>query len=88
MQIFIVLVGGQCGSSYLDLAFERYIKSIVGEKQYKWTGPEARKKMMQEWEMSVKRSFSGDEEWYSVPLQGIENDRRNDIYANDITIKP
>ncbi|KAF1995329.1 actin-like ATPase domain-containing protein, partial [Amniculicola lignicola CBS 123094] len=80
--------GGLCGSVYLDQAFERYIKTIVGEDEWNSIRDKPKKKMMREFESSIKRCYSGDDQEYSVDLQGVEDNPREGIDDDTITLKP
>lgn len=55
------LLGGLCGSVFIDDAFEKCIKTLVGEQEYESIKVERRLKMMERFETSVKRHYSGDE---------------------------
>lgn len=44
--------------------------------------------MMQLFEMSVKRSYAGDEGPYSVDLQGVEDNPDEGIDDDTIVLKP
>lgn len=80
--------GGLCGSVYLDQAFESYIKTLVGDAQWQKLKPKSKQKMMQLFEMSVKRSYAGDEGPYSVDLQGVEDNPDEGIDDDTIVLKP
>lgn len=84
----IQIIGGLCGSVYLDQAFERYIKTIVGEDQWQQIKDKPKKKMMKEFELSVKRCYAGDNQEYSVDLQGVEDNPEEGIDDDTITLKP
>lgn len=79
--------GDLCGSVFLDMAFEKHIKTVVGEGQYAGLRDKAKKKMMREFETAVKRSYSGDNKDYSVDLQGVEDDVAEGINDDTITLK-
>ncbi|KAL8774384.1 MAG: hypothetical protein Q9203_004239 [Teloschistes exilis] len=80
--------GGLCGSVFLDLAFERYISTIIGDRQYNKIKETNRKKMMREFEYGIKRMFSEkNDQTYSVDLRGVEDDPRNGIIDDTITVK-
>ncbi|KAH7125733.1 hypothetical protein B0J11DRAFT_506551 [Dendryphion nanum] len=80
--------GGLCGSVYLDQAFERYIKTIVGENEWKQIKDKSKKKMMKEFEESIKRCYAGDNQEYSVDLQGVDDNPQEGIDDDTITLKP
>lgn len=73
---------------YLDQAFERYIRTIVGEEQWGEIKDKAKKKMMSEFELSIKRCYAGDDQQYSVDLQGVEDNPQEGIDDETITLKP
>ncbi|KAF2034234.1 actin-like ATPase domain-containing protein, partial [Setomelanomma holmii] len=80
--------GALCGSVYLDQAFEKYIKIVVGEEQWANTKDKAKKKMMREFELSIKRCYAGDDQQYSVDLQGVEDNPQESIDDETIGLKP
>ncbi|KAH8690418.1 hypothetical protein GQ44DRAFT_833025 [Phaeosphaeriaceae sp. PMI808] len=79
--------GELCGSVYLDQAFEKYIRTIVGEE---WGGikDKAKKKMMDEFENSIKRCYTGEDNTYSVDLQGVEDNPKEGIDDETIQLQP
>ncbi|KAL8792665.1 MAG: hypothetical protein Q9195_004725 [Heterodermia aff. obscurata] len=80
--------GDKCGSVYLDLAFERHIRTLVGEEQYSAIHEKRRKRMLQEFEMSVKRCFDGQgQKDYSVDLHGVKDDPENGIEDGTILLR-
>lgn len=44
--------------------------------------------MLREFEMSVKRCYTGDDKEYSVDLQGVEDDPEQGIDDDTIKLKP
>ncbi|KAF2264554.1 hypothetical protein CC78DRAFT_463345, partial [Lojkania enalia] len=79
--------GELCGSVYLDQAFERYIKTIVGD-QWNMIKEKAKKKMMDEFELSIKRCYTGEDQIYSVDLYGVEDNPKEGIDDETILLKP
>ncbi|KAM0796671.1 hypothetical protein BDR22DRAFT_866080 [Usnea florida] len=80
--------GGLCGSVFLDLAFQKYIETIVGEIEYNSIKENNRKKMMREFEYGIKRCFSeNNDQTYSVDLKGVKDDPRNGVIDDTITVK-
>ncbi|KAJ4398854.1 hypothetical protein N0V91_009905 [Didymella pomorum] len=79
--------GDLCGSVYLDQAFERYIRLIVGESQWKQLKPKSKQKMMLDFENSIKRSYAGDDKQFTVDLQGVEDNASVGIDDETITLK-
>ena len=77
-----------CGSVFLDAAFEKQIKVLVGEQQYASINEKAKVNMRRDFEMGVKRMFSGDDRDYSVDLMGVENNEQENIYDDTIQLKP
>lgn len=73
---------------YLDQAFEKYIRLIVGESQWKGLKNKSKQKMMLEFENSIKRSFAGDDKHFSVDLQDVEDNPSVGIDDETITLKP
>lgn len=86
--VLIRTTGGLCGSMYLDTAFVRYVKTIVGDIQYDQLKDKAKRAMMREFEQSVKRCYNGDDEEYSVDLRGVADNPELGIDDDTITLKP
>lgn len=81
--------GDLCGSVYLDVAFRRYVKTIVGESQYESITPRYRKMMENEFEHGVKRTFNGDPKVpFSVDLVGVKDNEAEGISDETITLQP
>lgn len=80
--------GDLCGSMYLDIAFQKYVKTIVGDEQYDKLHDKAKRAMMREFEQSVKRCYNGDDEEHSVDLWGVADNPKEHINCNNITLKP
>ncbi|KAF5013318.1 hypothetical protein FDECE_668 [Fusarium decemcellulare] len=81
--------GGLCGSLFLNVAFEKYIKTLVGEGQYNRLRDKNKKDMMNKFENSVKRSFTADStKDYWVDLRGVEDNEKEGIDDESITLKP
>lgn len=86
--LLIMDQGGLCGSVFVDAAFERYVKTVVGEKEYEAIRPRARKRMMKEFENSVKRCYTGDDKEFSVDLPGVQDNPEEGIDDDTIKLKP
>ena len=81
-------IGGLCGSVFLDLAFQKYIETMIGETEYNRLKESNRKKMMTDFEYQVKRNFSEHHDIpYSVDLKGVKDDPENDIHDDTIKLK-
>lgn len=80
--------GKLCGSTYLDHAFEKYIRTIVGESQWAGLRDKPKQRMMADFEMSIKRCYAGDEQQYSVDLQDVKDNPEVNIDDETITLKP
>lgn len=61
-------LGGLCGAIFLDAAFERQIRTMISADDYEDLGSRAKRKMMNDWELGMKRSFKinepEDEKWH------------------------
>ena len=80
--------GELCGSIFLDLAFQKYIETIIGEMEFQSIKESNRKKMMREFEYGIKRCFSEqNDQTYSVDLKGVKDDPKNGIVDDTITVK-
>ncbi|KAF8253057.1 hypothetical protein K440DRAFT_274852 [Wilcoxina mikolae CBS 423.85] len=83
--------GGFCGSVYIDKAFERYIKTLVGPTQYSQLRERDKKYMMSDFELGIKPLFrypSGRSEKHVIDLRGVRDDIPNGIHDESITLKP
>ncbi|KAJ4245283.1 hypothetical protein NW762_014153, partial [Fusarium torreyae] len=79
--------GGLCGSVCLDIAFEKYIKTLVGESQYNRLKDRDKKKMLLNFEYGVKRAFTVEStEDYSVDLRGVEDNEAEKIIDETISL--
>ncbi len=72
----------------IDKAFERYIRLLVGERQYDELREKVKRMMLLEFEMSVKRCFTGDDKKYSVDLRGVEDSPQEGIEDETIPLAP
>ncbi|KAJ4352430.1 uncharacterized protein N0V89_007778 [Didymosphaeria variabile] len=80
--------GDGCGSVHLDVAFKKYIQMIVGEKQYNSLKRRAKSRMLREYENGLKRAFSGTDKEYTVELPGVDDNEKEGIDNEMITLKP
>ena len=75
-----------CG--FLDLDFEKYIKTLVGANEHNNITEHSLKKMMRESEFGIKRTHTGgNDQPYSVDLRGVKDDPANNINDETITMK-
>ncbi|KAF2124909.1 hypothetical protein P153DRAFT_360558 [Dothidotthia symphoricarpi CBS 119687] len=79
---------GSCGSGYLDYAFDRFIRTIVGEEQWAGLRPRGKARMMAEFRTVIKPCFSGDDTKYFIDLQGVADDPTEGIDDETILLKP
>jgi hypothetical protein len=77
-----------CGSVFLDQAFEKYIRTIVGEPQWQSLKAKSKLRMLKDWESAIKRCYSGDNTSYTVELTGVEDNASVHIEEDVITLKP
>lgn len=81
-------LGGLCGSVFLDISFEKYIKTLVGKEQYSKIREIDKKKMLRTFEYGVKRSFVAEStKDYSVDLRGVEDNEEEGIIDETINLK-
>jgi hypothetical protein len=50
-----------CGAVFLDAAFENLIRTMITHDDYQDLASRAKRKMMNDWELGIKRSFKIDE---------------------------
>jgi hypothetical protein len=77
-----------CGSNYLDQAFEKYIRTIVGEPQWRRLKSKSKQRMMRDFEGSIKRCYNGNNEHFSVDLQDVEDNPVVSIDREVIALTP
>ncbi|KAF8453361.1 hypothetical protein BGX38DRAFT_1249757 [Terfezia claveryi] len=78
--------GGLCGSVFLDLEFERHIRTLVGRDVYAKIKQKDINKMFREFEYGIKRSFTQDDTApLTVDLKGAGDSP--EIGIEDDTIK-
>ncbi|KAH6674763.1 hypothetical protein B0J14DRAFT_652947 [Halenospora varia] len=60
--------GGCCGAIFLDDAFEKQIRTLISSKEFDKIGVLSRRRMLNDWENGLKRSFrmnaAGDNTWH------------------------
>ncbi|KAE8449886.1 hypothetical protein EG329_007363 [Mollisiaceae sp. DMI_Dod_QoI] len=79
--------GGLCGSAYIDMGFEKFVKLKVGEAEYNRMNENHRKRMMIDFDVQVKRGFSGkDQKNRSVELRGVRNNAEEGIINGAIIL--
>jgi len=79
--------GGLCGSAYIDMGFEKFVKLKVGKDKYGKIKERYRKRMMLDFEAQVKRNFGGqDEDMRSVELIGVEDNPEEGIIDENVTL--
>lgn len=61
-------LGDLCGAIFLDAAFEKQIRTMISVDDYENLASRAKRKMMNDWEHGIKRSFridaAEDEKWH------------------------
>lgn len=66
------VIGGLCGSVFLDMAFKNYLRTIITEQVFNNITPRHMAKMMHEFEYCIKRQFSSKEDKsYIFDLLGV-----------------
>ncbi|KAL8708386.1 MAG: hypothetical protein Q9225_007610 [Loekoesia sp. 1 TL-2023] len=69
--------------------FAKHIETLVGAPQYRSIKESNRKRMMKDFEFGIKRCFSGSNDpVFSVDLRGVEDDPKNGIVDDTITLNP
>ncbi|KAH8656043.1 hypothetical protein BGZ60DRAFT_567892 [Tricladium varicosporioides] len=60
--------GGLCGAVFLDIAFERQVRTMITAEVYAELTKEPQRRMMNEWEHGIKRAFKidapEDQKWH------------------------
>ncbi|KAH7160459.1 hypothetical protein B0J13DRAFT_644084, partial [Dactylonectria estremocensis] len=80
--------GGLCGSIFLDTAFEKHICTLVGESKYAKIKPRHKLRMIEVFEVGVKRCFTMDSnKGYVVELEGIDDNVDEGIFDGCISLK-
>ncbi|KAM0233582.1 hypothetical protein ACHAP5_010343 [Fusarium lateritium] len=79
---------GLYGFAFLDMAFLRNIKVLVGESQYDGLKDQYKNMMLMDLESGVKPSFTSEStKQYSVNLMGVEDNEKEGILDATITLK-
>jgi hypothetical protein len=60
---------------------------LVGDEKYEKLRPAWKKKMIEQFESGIKRCFGDGDDVYTVELKGIDDDPKNNILDETITIK-
>jgi hypothetical protein len=64
----LITLGGLCGAIFLDVAFEKHIRTMISAEDYEKLSDRSKIKMMHEWEYGAKRGFRVDAaehgKWY------------------------
>jgi hypothetical protein len=83
----LISIGALCGSAYIDMGFEKFVKFKVGEAEYGKISEKHRKRMMLDFDVQVKRSFGAQEQKNrTVELRGVENNDREGIIDENILL--
>ncbi len=84
----IFLAGGLCGSVYLNIGFQKYIETLIGKDQYDSLSDPSKRKMMTEFDQTLKRIFNErSNEVHTIDLYGVEDDPENGIDDNTTVLK-
>ncbi|KAL9085632.1 MAG: hypothetical protein Q9165_007533 [Trypethelium subeluteriae] len=82
-----ILSGGLCGSVFVDIAFEKHVRTIVGESAYARLKQKAKATMFGEFEHQVKRQYSGEDKDFSVQLYGVDDNVDVGIVDDTVILK-
>ncbi|KAE8371983.1 hypothetical protein BDV26DRAFT_275028 [Aspergillus bertholletiae] len=80
--------GDLSGSVFVDAAFENYVKSIVGIEKYNSLRERNKEQMMREFESTVKRNYSGDNQDCFVELVGVGDIPNQHVEDDQIILTP
>ena len=81
------LPGDLCGSLFLDMGFQKWVTTIIGQNQWAKLKDTAKKNMLLDFEYAVKRSFDPKcQQEYSVGLRGVEDDEAQNISDGNIVV--
>jgi hypothetical protein len=72
----------------LNAAFEKYVMTIVGSKQYLGIKERYRRDMVLEFDRSIKRGYMGEKKAKTVHLRDVKDDRGNGIFDEEIKLQP
>lgn len=64
-------IGGLCGSVFLDMAFKRYLRTIVTGEVFDNIRPRQLAKMMYDFDHHIKRQFNSLKDSYPLDLYGV-----------------
>ena len=83
-----MISGDLCGSVFVDVAFEKYLMSMIGESTYNNIKEKYRKKMLSAFDVQVKRNFAGEDKEFSVELKGVGDNSELNAIDDIIPLKP
>lgn len=68
------------------MGFEKFVKTKVGETQFKGIRSKHRKRMMLDFDVQVKRNFAGEDKKTSVELRDVEDNPAEGIVDENVTL--
>jgi hypothetical protein len=69
------------------MGFEKFVKTKVGENQYNEIRGKYKKRMMLDFDVQVKRNFSGrDEKKRAVELRDVKSNPKEGVIDENITL--
>ena len=80
------LTGGLCGAAFIDMAFEDYVQTTIGEPAYLSIKKDDRQRMKRKFASQVKRTFHGGRRLYKVKLRGVKDCPEHHILNQHITV--
>lgn len=81
-----IATGGLCGSEMIDLEFETYLQTTLGDDKFQAISIPRRQKMMREFESTIKRNFRGDDQDFSLDVFDVEDDEKAGIKEGEMLL--
>ncbi|KAK4211460.1 hypothetical protein QBC37DRAFT_474393 [Rhypophila decipiens] len=84
---YVPAQGGLCGATFIDMHFEEYVKTKVGEEAYTRLKDASKAQMMHDFERQLKRGFRGDVRGNAgVRLDGVDDNPKMGVFNERIYI--
>ncbi|KAK4937981.1 hypothetical protein LTR10_021470 [Elasticomyces elasticus] len=81
----VIGTGGACGSIFLNRIFKRYLEENLGDMD--GFGDDTLEDALAEFESTLKRKFTGDEEKVVIRVPGLADDPAKGVRRQKLTIK-
>jgi len=70
----------------IDAAFEKFVRSKIGDKGYENIRKKNKNMMMQDFDQQVKMNFAGEDRMRCIELKGVEDNAAEGIVDGTILL--